>query len=82
MSSIKEIIEHESSMFQGGERGVIHLHREGSFFRAYDWSAFLACRYLHEFKVNKRTFSGIELSIWIEQWDGCNTPPLKWERSG
>ena len=42
---------------------MIHLHREGSFFRAYDWSAFLACRYLHEFKVNKRTFSGIEQPV-------------------
>ena len=60
MSSIKEIIEHERSTFQGCERGVIHLHREGSFFRAYDWSVFLACRYLHEFKVNKRAFNGFE----------------------
>ena len=50
-------------MVQGGERGVIHLHREGSFYRAYEWSAYLSCRYLHEFKVNKRAFNGIEKPV-------------------
>ena len=50
-------------MVQGGERGVIHLHREGSFYRAYEWSAYLSCRYLHEFKVNKRAFNGIEQPV-------------------
>ena len=48
---------------QGGERGVIHLHREGSFFRAYELSAYLSCRFLHEFKVNKRAFNGIEKPV-------------------
>lgn len=40
MSLTKEFIDQETLMVQGGERGVIHLHREGSFFRAYEWSAF------------------------------------------
>lgn len=30
MSLTREIIDHEASMMQGGERGVIHFHREGS----------------------------------------------------
>ena len=63
MSLTKEIIDQEASMMQGGERGVIHLHREGSFFRAYEWSAYLSCRYLHEFKVNMRLFKGVKLPL-------------------
>ncbi|MBR7053233.1 MAG: hypothetical protein IKI26_00530 [Prevotella sp.] len=37
----REIIDHEASMMQGGERGVIHFHREGSliFIRPYYRSA-------------------------------------------
>ena len=46
MSLTRELIDQESLMVQGGERGVIHLHREGSFYRAYEWSAYLSCRYL------------------------------------
>ena len=63
MSSIKEIIEAESKELTDGHRDILHLHREGSFYRAYEWSAFLACRYLHEFKVNKRVFKGVEQPV-------------------
>ena len=63
MSLTGELIDQEALMVQGGERGVIHLHREGSFYRAYEWSAYLSCRYLHEFKVNKRAFNGIEQPV-------------------
>ena len=63
MSLKRELIDHEASMKQGGERGVIHLHCEDSFYRAYEWSAYLSCRYLHEFKVNKRAFNGIEQPV-------------------
>ena len=63
MSSIKEIVEVESKELSGGHRDILHLHREGSFYRAYEWSAFLACRYLHEFKVNKRIFMGVEQPV-------------------
>ena len=47
-------------MLQSGQVRDLHLHREGTFIRAYDWSAWLACRYLHDFKVNKRAFKGID----------------------
>lgn len=63
MSVTKEIIENEAQQLANGERDVIHLHREGSFLRAYEWSAFLSCRYLHGFKVNKRVFKGIEQPV-------------------
>jgi len=41
MSVTKEIIEDEAHRLACGERDVIHLHREGSFLRAYEWSAWL-----------------------------------------
>jgi len=59
MSLNKEIVEQESRR-QAAERADFHLHKEGTFLRAYDWSAWLCCRYLHDFKVNKRTFKGID----------------------
>ena len=60
MSVIKEIAEQEKARLQAGVRNELHLWREGTFLRAYDWSAWLACRYLHEFKVNKRLFKGVD----------------------
>ena len=63
MSSIKEIIEAEFKELSDGHRDILHLHREGSFYRAYEWSAFVACRHLHEFKVNKRVFKGLEQPV-------------------
>ena len=60
MSVTKELIEKEKDLVEAGQVSDLHLHREGTFIRAYDWSAWLACKYLHDFKVNKRTFKGID----------------------
>lgn len=60
MSLTKELIEQERHQVQAGRIGDVHLHKEGSFLRAYDWSAFLCCRYLHDFKVTKRQFKGVD----------------------
>lgn len=60
MSVTKELIEQERQQVQAGQLRDVHLHKEGTFMRAYDWSAWLCCRYLHDFKVNKRTFKGID----------------------
>ena len=60
MSVTKELIEHERQLVQSGSVREVHLHKEGTFLRAYDWSAWLCCRYLHDFKVNKRSFKGID----------------------
>ena len=59
----KDIIEQESLRLSSGIRNELHLYREGTFLRAYDWSAWLACRYLHEFKVNKRQFKGVDAPV-------------------
>lgn len=60
MSVTKELIKKEKDLVQAGQVRDLHLNREGTFIRAYDWSAWLACKYLHDFKVNKRTFKGID----------------------
>ena len=60
MSVTKDLIEQERQAVKAGRLSDIHLHQEGSFLRAYDWSAWLCCRYLHDFKVNKRAFKGID----------------------
>ncbi len=62
MSLTKDIIEQEN-IRSSATCMELHLHQEGSFLRAYDWSAWLACRYLHDFKVNKRTFKGIDAPV-------------------
>ncbi|MBQ9357019.1 MAG: hypothetical protein IJT98_07005 [Prevotella sp.] len=59
MSVTKELIERERQQVQTGCYGELHLHREGTFLRAYDWSAWLGCRYLHDFKASKRQFKDI-----------------------
>ena len=35
---------------------VIHLFQKGTFYRAYEWSAWLCVRYLQDFKPTKRKF--------------------------
>lgn len=60
MSVTKELIEQEVQLVQTGHVRDLHLHKEGTFLRAYNWSAWLACRYLHNFKANKRAFKGID----------------------
>lgn len=63
MSLTKELIEQERCQVQAGGLRDVHLHKEGSFLRAYEWSAWLCCRYLHDFKVNKRQFKGIDEAV-------------------
>lgn len=59
MSVTKELIEQEAELLQTGHFRDVHFHKEGTFLRAYDWSAWLCCRYLHDFKVSKRVFKSI-----------------------
>ena len=41
MSVTKELIEQERQLVQAGQYRDLHLHKEGSFLRAYEWSAWL-----------------------------------------
>ncbi len=63
MSAIKEVSEAESLRLSSHVRNELHLYREGTFLRAYQSSAFLACRFLNDFKVNKRQFRDIETPV-------------------
>ena len=45
MASIKEIVQLEGDRSEPSQYSVVHLFHEGSFLRAYDWSAWLLCRY-------------------------------------
>lgn len=49
-----EILEIEKSREINGNYATIYLFAEGSFYRAYDWSAWLCFRYINQFKPTKR----------------------------
>ena len=57
MATIKDAIEIERQRESPGE---IHLFREGTFWRAYEMSAWLCVRCLHEFKATKRQMKDVE----------------------
>ena len=80
MSVTKELIEQERQLVQTGHHRDLHLHKEGTFLRAYDWSAWLACRYLHDFKVSKRDFKGIDEPVAYIGFP--ETSLLKWMPEG
>lgn len=52
MAQIKEILEIENH--RADDCKTIYLFAEGLFYRAYEWSAWLCCRYVNEFKVTRR----------------------------
>ena len=54
MAKTVDILEIERKRTDSGDFATIHLFVEGSFYRAYEWSAWLCCRYISEFKPTKR----------------------------
>lgn len=63
MAAITEILEFESIRNELETQRVVHLFQEGSFYRAYEWSAWLMCKFFHDFKVTHRRMKGIEQSV-------------------
>ena len=53
MASIKDIVQLEGERIEPSQYGIVHLFHEGSFLRAYEWSAWLLCRYVHEFIIQQ-----------------------------
>lgn len=45
------------------DRMVLHFYQEGSFYRAYEWSAWLCHRYINQFKVTHHHSKSIEHSV-------------------
>ena len=65
MAAIKEILEFEVDRNDREMQRVIHLFQEGSFYRAYEWSAWLMCKFYHDFKVTHRHMKGVEQSVTL-----------------
>lgn len=53
----------EGERSEPGQYRVVHLFSEGSFLRAYEWSAWMLCRYVHQFKVTRRAFKGVDEAV-------------------
>ena len=63
MPQLKEILDIEKS--RNGDNTTIHLFAEGLFYRAYEWSAWLCCRYVSEFKATRREMKGGGTMVFI-----------------
>lgn len=63
MAKLSDILKVESQRAEDSEVRVIHLFQEGTFWRAYEWSAWLCCHYLGNFKVTRRKQKDSESSI-------------------
>ena len=59
MSQLKEILEMEKERGSLEQCAVIHLFREGTFYRAYEWSAWLCVRYFTELKVTHGLYESV-----------------------
>ena len=63
MSSLKEIVENEGQRDSLDKCRTAFLYREGSFYRAYEWSAWLFVRHVSDFKVTCRVFKAVEQAV-------------------
>lgn len=54
MAKLQDILTVEQDRPDPQSQRVVHLFQEGTFLRAYEWSAWLCCRYLNEFKATRR----------------------------
>ena len=51
--ALKEILENEGMRPGNGDAASVFLHKEGTFYRAYEWSAWLFVRYIGQLKVTR-----------------------------
>lgn len=65
MPQLKEILEKERERGTAEQCATIHLFREGSFYRAYEWSAWLSARHFPEMKVTHRMLKGGEGIVFV-----------------
>lgn len=64
MPQLKAILEKESQRDTPDQYATIHLFKEGNFFRAYEWSAWLCVRYFPDLKVTHRAMkSGDDIAF-------------------
>lgn len=65
MSQLKEILEKERERASGEQLATVHLFREGTFYRAYEWSAWLLVRCYPDLKVTHRILKGGEDIVFV-----------------
>ncbi len=65
MPQLKDIFEKERDRNAADKLAVIHLFREGTFYRAYEWSAWLMVRYYTEMKVTHRVMKSGEDVVFV-----------------
>ena len=63
MAKLKEILDAESQRGTMDQCRVIRLFQEGTFYRAYEWSAWLCVRYIQDFKATKRRFKSEDSAV-------------------
>lgn len=54
MAKLADILAVERQRTSDAEQRQIHLYADGSFYRAYEWSAWLCCIYIKQFQVTRR----------------------------
>ena len=63
MAKLEDILKVEASRSALADYNAIHLFLEGSFLRAYEFSAWLCHRFIHEFTPTHRTNKGVDKDI-------------------
>ncbi len=51
MTDLKEAIEKEKKRDTAAQARIMYFYKEGTFLRAYEWSAWLWCKYI-KFNIN------------------------------
>lgn len=63
MANLKDIVETEKKRETIEDCRVAYLYREGGFYRAYEWSAWLFVRHVSDFKVTCRMIKSLEQPV-------------------
>ena len=66
MAKIKDVLEIESHRESIEQCRVINLFQEGTFYRAYEWSAWLCVRYIQQFKATNLSRRRASSSLLFE----------------
>lgn len=65
MPQLKDILEKEKERTSPDQCRMLHLFREGTFYRAYEWSAWLLVRCYPDLKVTHRLLKGGEDIVFV-----------------
>ena len=63
MAKIGDILDLEKKRISEDDMRSIYLWPDGTFYRAYEWSAWLCVRYIRQFKVTRRIFKAVKADM-------------------